>query len=76
MLIVTSDPPYADMTQVHQLNIQKILLLCFYFICRISRSLCNLMFWFLEWYLCVIYNKSGWWKFISIRWTKKILHCI
>jgi hypothetical protein len=26
MLIVTSDPPYADMTQFHQLNIQKILL--------------------------------------------------
>jgi hypothetical protein len=24
MLIVTSDPPYADMTQFHQLNIQKI----------------------------------------------------
>ena len=38
------------MTQVHQLNIQAIGLLSFCFICRISRSLCNLMFWFLEWY--------------------------
>jgi hypothetical protein len=33
----------TDMTQVNQLNIQTIRLLCFCFICRISRSLCNLM---------------------------------
>ena len=42
------------MTQVHQLNIKTIRLLCFCFICRISRSLCNLMLWFLEWYFVAV----------------------
>jgi len=69
----------TNMTQVHQLNIQTILLLCFCFLCRMNRSLCNPMFWFLEWYFCGIYKKSGWWNFTSIRWTKNkanSFHCL
>ena len=69
----------TNMTQVHQLNIQTILLLCFCFLCRMNRSLCNPMFWFLEWYFCGIYIKSGWWNFTSIRWTKNktdSFHCL
>ena len=41
-----------------------------FFLCRMSRSLCQPMLWFLEWYFCGIYKKAGWWNFTSIRWTK------
>ena len=60
--IVTSDPPYAGDRYDTSPPVEhpNNTLLCFCFICRISKSLCNLMFWFLEWYFCVIYNNSGW----------------
>ena len=52
---LTSDPPYAGDRYDTSPPVEhpNNTLLCFCFICRISRSLCNLMFWFLEWYFCV-----------------------
>jgi hypothetical protein len=52
MLIVIADPSYAgdrdDISPPVEHPTQLLLYFCF--VCRISRSLCNLMFWFLEWY--------------------------